>query len=126
MHGLEDILDHLGDEPDDDGSRPAFVAAIERALAALTGYFDGMAVVRDGRLQLILQRAPHGNLLLVAGTATAADHAVLREKMARDDHTLAIVGELLGLTLGIPRGRLRTLPDRARRIVELGERLAAH
>ena len=124
MDTLEDLLDLVADEPDEGGSRPPFIVAIERALAALTGYFEGMAVVRDGHLQLILQRAPSGNRVLIAETATAADHAALRERMARDDHTLAIVGELLGLVLGVPRGRLRGLPERTRRIVELGEQLA--
>ena len=61
----------------------------------------------------------------IAADATPADLAAVRAGMARADRRLAAASELLGLALALPRGRLRTLGERTRRIVALGEELLA-
>lgn len=124
MDGLDGVLEHLSDRHAD-GSRPEFVEAIERGLDAILSHFAGVAVVRDGRAQIILHRTPGDVRLLLAPTVSASDCTALRERLARDDRRLSLASELLGLVVGLPRGRLRTLGSRARRIVELGQQLAA-
>lgn len=125
MSGLDDLLERLADELEPDGSRPAAVEAIERALAVLVAYFDGLALVRGGRIQLVLERRTGGARLLVAASASAADLASAREAIERDGRRLVLAGELLGLALGLPRGGLRRLGAATDRIVELGAELSA-
>jgi hypothetical protein len=120
VSGLDDLLRRL-DADDDD---PDLVDAVRRALAALTGGFADLAVVRGGWLRVALLRGPTGARVLVAPDATAADHAALLGGLRRGDRALALAGELLGLALALPHGRLRGLGGRARRIAELGAALA--
>lgn len=123
MLELEELLDRVEDEDDD--SRPAVVGSIARAFKELTGCFESVAVVRGGRVQLILHRRPGEVRLLIAASANEADRAVLCRRMDRDRRILALAGEVLALALALPRGRWRALGERARRIVELGAELAA-
>lgn len=124
MLELDELLERLADEPEAAGSRPGVVVAIEQALAALVGCFESVAVVRGGRLQLILHRRPGEVRLLVAPSANAADRALLRRRLDHDRRLLGLVGELLALALALPRGRWWSLGERARRIVALGAELA--
>lgn len=125
MSRLEDLLDRLDDERGADDPRLDAVAAIERALGVLVGHFGGLALVRGERPRVIVRPRPGGADVLIADDATPADLAAVRAGMARADRRLAVASELLGLALALPRGRLRALGERARRIVALGEELLA-
>lgn len=123
MPELDDLLERLERFTRDD-ARGDLAAAIERAASALAGGFEDLAVVRDRRIQLVLLRRPGGARMLVAETANASDRARLLERMRRDDRVMAIAAEILGTALVIP-GEPRMLVQRTRRIVELGQQLAA-
>lgn len=119
---LDALLDRLDWH---DGERHVSLAAeVERALHVLTALFDGLAVVRGGRVQLVLQRAPAGIRLLVADTATPGDHATLLAGLRRSDRTIATAAELLGLALALPHTPPTHLRPHLRRITELGAALA--
>lgn len=125
MTDLDELLDRLREALPFDGRRNDVLDAIDRALAALLGRFEDLAVVRGGRLQVALLRTPGSAHLLIAEGASSSDRAALRARLQRDNRTLAIVAELLGLALGLPGSRPRALARRAGRIVELGAELAA-
>jgi len=109
-----------------DGERPVSLAAeVHHALRTLTALFDGLAVIRDGRVQLILKRTPAGVRLLISDTATIHDHHTLAAGLRRSDAAIATATELLRLALALPHTPPTRLAPRLRRIVELGAELIA-
>lgn len=75
---------------------------VRASLQTLVRHFDGLAVVRDGRVQIVLKRDPTEIRLLVADTASAADREALARGLRDGDRALARAGELLGLVLAHP------------------------
>ncbi len=116
------VLDRL--DWHDGESHVSLADEVRRALHILTALFDGLAVVRGGRVQLILKRSPAGIRLLIADTATAADHAALIAGLQRSDRTITSAAELLGLALALPHTPPTRLAPQLRRILELGATLA--
>lgn len=120
---LSDVLGRLDWH---DGERPVSLAAeVHHALRTLTALFDGLAVVRDGRVQLVLKRSPTGVRLLISDTATPTDHRTLAAGLRRSDAAIASASELLRLALALPHTPPPLLAPRLRRIVELGADLGA-
>lgn len=119
---LEAVLARLDWRDGDDAV--SLAAEVERAIHVLTALFDGLAVVRGGRVQLVAKRDPTGLRLLVADTATAGDHAAMLAGLRRSDHTLTTAAELLALALALPRTPPVLLGERLRRIIALGATLA--
>jgi hypothetical protein len=125
MTDLADLVDRLGDAWDHDGDRVSIADELARAFHILTAQFDDLAVVRGGRLQVVLQRGPGGARLLLAESASAADREALAAGLRRGDALLATASELLALALALPTTRPRRLGPLLRRIAELGRQLAA-
>lgn len=116
------VLDRL--DWHDGESHVSLADEVRRALHVLTALFDGLAVVRGGRVQLVLKRSPTGIRLLIAETATAADRATLIAGLQRSDRTVTDSAELLGLALALPHTPPARLAPKLRRILELGASLA--
>lgn len=117
LSGLPDLLDRL-DAPDPPERLAAIADELRWSLQTLVHAFDGLAVVRDGRVQLIFKNDPGGARLLIADTATANDRATLLTGLQRHDRALAAASELLGHALGLPAAPAR--------IARLIARVAAH